>query len=814
MAEKKDKKGKKVPDSKSRKREIIGILMISISCLLLVGMFTHHPGDWPNSSRTFDEPYNNVTGKFGAITSFWILNLFGYTGYAILAILIVFGIIIFLHRKLSLAIKPSVLILTLGLLLPLLAGLTSDIGAGDTLAVSSFRYGGILGGLLAGFMTTFLGRLGAILVALTAIAIVVVMTTSLKPSTFVDMLLSIVRPLGPVLAAPFKRSPAKKVPKSRRREKADLSREEPAYSDDESPFLTPIEPESPDEVMPLPDINPTIIGYNDTLSDTEKPEESEENADDVEIPDEIPETDDDEDIVVTHDAEYLKSYELPGPDLLDETVENAPSESQDEMLDKAQRIMESLRHFNIETEVRQITPGPIVTRYELTLAPGVKVGRVVGLHDDLAMTLRSKGGIRILAPIPGKAAIGIEVPNKTRSIVFIKEIVESEAFVNADSPLVVAIGKSTSGDPVIADLEKMPHLLIAGSTGSGKSVCINSLIASILMKATPDKVRMIMVDPKVVELSIYNSIPHLLTPVITDPKRASDSLKWAVREMEGRYRKLASLGVRDISQYNTKIAKMAEDAAEEMADDVIDDESGEEVEKRETPEFLPLIMIIIDEFADLMVVASNEIEESIARLAQMARAVGMHLVIATQRPSADVITGLIKANFPSRIAFKVMQASNSRIILDQSGADKLLGLGDMLFLQAGKPEPVRIHGAYISNDECERIAEFVAEQSEGGPVEEYEEMFQSEEVDNGNSLGLRDPSERDVLFFEAARLVVRHQQGSVSLLQRRLKVGYARAARLIDQLELAAVVSPYDGSKAREVLVDDDYIDDMEEGGY
>ncbi|HDY88915.1 MAG TPA: DUF87 domain-containing protein, partial [bacterium] len=413
-------------------------------------------------------------------------------------------------------------------------------------------------------------------------------------------------------------------------------------------------------------------------------------------------------------------------------------------------------------------------------------------------------------PIPGKAAIGIEVPNKQRSVVYFKEIVESEAFRTADNPLVCAIGKSTSGDIVVADLEKMPHLLIAGSTGSGKSVCIHTIIASILINATPNEVRMIMIDPKVVELSIYNSIPHLLTKVITDTKRASGSLKWAVREMEVRYRKLASLGVRDIFQYNEKVASLIEEAENEKeAYDTHENENGEQME---IPEPLPLIVIIIDEFADLMVVASNEVEEPIARLAQMARAIGIHLILATQRPSADVITGLIKANFPSRIAFKVMQSSNSRIILDEGGADKLLGMGDMLFLQVGKPEAVRLHGAFISSEECRNIVDFVSSQLTGEPERISEEMFKEESEEIDNVLGLRNPNERDNLFFDAARLVVRHNQGSVSLLQRRLKIGYARAARLIDQLELAGIVSPYDGSKAREVLVDEMYIEDMESG--
>jgi len=344
----------------------------------------------------------------------------------------------------------------------------------------------------------------------------------------------------------------------------------------------------------------------------------------------------------------------------------------------------------------------------------------------------------------------------------------------------------------------MPHLLIAGSTGAGKSVCIHTIIASILLKAPPDKVRMIMVDPKVVELTIYNSIPHLLTPVITDTKKASEALKWAVREMEIRYRQLASIGVRDITQKKKKIEVLAEQKKLE--------------ENADIPKPLPFFVIIIDEFADLMLVSSNEIEESIARLAQMARAVGIHLVLATQRPSADVITGLIKANFPSRIAFKVMQASNSRIILDQNGADKLLGMGDMLFLQVSKPEAVRLHGAYISNNESNRLTDFVSEQPRMGVATVTEEIFREEPEEEENTLGLRDPNARDSLFFNAARLVVRNNQGSVSLLQRRLKIGYARAARLIDQLELASIVSPYDGSKAREVLVDDLYIDELEAG--
>ncbi|MBN1294749.1 MAG: DNA translocase FtsK 4TM domain-containing protein [Candidatus Latescibacteria bacterium] len=783
---------------KSRKQEIIGIVLITVSIFLLVALVTHKPGDWPNSSREFGQPYGNKAGWLGAFVSHWIFTALGLTGYAIVILMLVTGFVAFLHKQFSELVKPAILLIVVGIFLPVLAGLIADIGSGNTMAVPAFRFGGIFCGLLTGFMITYIGKVGAFLLSLTAVLVAVVLTTGIKPSSMVEWVIDLLKPLGAVIVEPMRNREETTSPKlsksSKSKKEKNFEDNTEEFKSDESPFLTPVGEEAEKEAQ-LPGIEPTIVDYGQRMkaqkniaSDEEESEISDEDTEEVE---------DDEYAMNTEGVGDYSEYELPGPDLLDEPIDNAPTESREEMLDKAQRIMESLRHFNIESEVRQITPGPIVTRYELTLAPGIKVGRIVGFSDDLAMALKARGGIRILAPIPGKAAVGIEVPNSTRSVVYLREIVESEPFEEATGPLTFAIGKTTSGDPVVADLEKMPHLLIAGSTGSGKSVCINALIASILMKAPPDMVRMIMIDPKVVELNIYNTIPHLLTPVITDPKRAADSLKWAVREMENRYRQLASLGVRDISQYNAKIASIIEKA--------VDD--GKEI-----PDPLPLMVIIIDEFSDLMVVASNEIEESIARLAQMSRAVGMHLVIATQRPSADVITGLIKANFPSRIAFKVMQASNSRIILDQGGADKLLGLGDMLFLQAGKPEPVRLHGAYISNEECQRIVDFVASQSEEGPVEVNEEMFQSDDEETDNVLGLRDPNDRDNLFFDAARLVVRHNQGSVSLLQRRLKIGYARAARLIDQLELAGVVSPYDGSKAREVLVDDYYIDELEAG--
>jgi DNA segregation ATPase FtsK/SpoIIIE, S-DNA-T family len=772
--------GKDQDKTKSRLREILGILLICFSIFLLVALITNDPLDWPNSSR-HGYPSSNMAGPLGAWMSYGLLASLGYSSYALLALLIIIAVILFLHKTFRFIVKPAAIIVTFILFAPPLVTQISDSLTGNnTLSTPDFTYGGFIGWYITDLMITYLGHVGAYLAPIAMILIVVVLTTSLKPSTAVEAVLGL---FGGGRGKEKKR--AKRIAAGDGVEpyeglEGDLE-DEGVMDYDEDPFLTPVE-EEPER--PRPHIQPTIVSArNPDL----RPEIA---RGPMPLPARRPSARPE-----TTPVEYV----FPGPALLDEPQNDIPSESREEMLERATRIVESLRYFNIESEVRQITPGPIVTRYELTLAPGVKVGRVVNLSDDLAMALKSKGGIRILAPIPGKAAIGIEVPNRTRSMVYLREVVESEPFVESDQPLLMGIGKNTSGDTIVADLEKMPHLLIAGSTGSGKSVCINSLIASILMKAHPHRVKMIMVDPKVVELSIYNTIPHLLTPVITDPKRAADALKWAVREMELRYRQLASLGVRDIGQYNRKVNSLPENAQENK--------------KGEIPKLLPFIVIIIDEFADLMVVASNEIEESIARLAQMSRAVGIHLVLATQRPSADVITGLIKANFPSRIAFKVMQAANSRIILDQNGADKLLGMGDMLFLQAGKAEPVRLHGAYITNEESQRLVDFVAGQNVEKTEIIAEDMFDDESDDDSNTLGMRDPNARDSLFFDAARLVVRHNQGSVSLLQRRLKIGYARAARLIDQLEMAAIVSPYDGSKAREVMVDEEYIDQLENEG-
>ncbi len=474
------------------------------------------------------------------------------------------------------------------------------------------------------------------------------------------------------------------------------------------------------------------------------------------------------------------NYTYPGLDLLNDPPPTSQTVTDEELQMTARMLKETLETFQVTVEGPiSYYPGPIITRYEFKPGSGVKVNRIVSLADDLALALKAKR-IRIVAPIPGKAAVGVEIPNRHAQSVYLKEILNSEEFQDQKLRLPLTLGKTISGRPFVADLAKMPHLLIAGATGSGKSVCMNVLITSLIYKFHPLHIRFVFIDPKMLELSVYSNIPHLGRPVVTSPKRAEQVLSDIVAEMEKRYRRLAESGVRNIEDFNNR-------------------------QKQEETK-LPYIVVCVDELADLMMSAtSNKVELLITRLAQMARAVGIHLVLATQRPSVDVITGLIKANFPARIAFQVASKVDSRTIIDANGAEKLLGAGDMLFLSTGQPEPTRLHGAYISSEETDRIVSFIKEQ--GLPMMALEGISQATGDNVEAEVDLGDP-----LFREACEVVIRHKQGSVSLLQRRLGIGYQRAARLIDKLERAGVVSPFDGSKAREVIVDQAYVDTMFSG--
>ena len=468
------------------------------------------------------------------------------------------------------------------------------------------------------------------------------------------------------------------------------------------------------------------------------------------------------------------NYNYPTIDLLEDRT-NAGSIDEKEIKNKAVAIEETLESFGIGSKVVQIDVGPTVTCYELKPQRGVKVSKILNLSDDLALSLATSG-IRILAPIPGKSHVGIEVPNKSKEIVGFKEIISTSNFQNAKSKIPFAMGKSISGDPIVSGIEKMPHLLVSGATGSGKSVCINTIIMSILYKHSPDEVKLLMIDPKVVELSVYNGIPHLIMPVITDPKKASSSLFWAISEMEKRYKAFQKYHVRDIEGYK------------------------EAAKTDESMENLPYIVVIIDELADLMMTAASEVEDYIMRLAQKSRACGIHLVIATQRPTVDVITGTIKANIPSRISFAVTSQTDSRTILDSAGAEKLLGKGDMLFASSDSMRPLRIQGAFVSDKEVLNVVEHIKKESQASydekAIETVEEKSKVAEIDD-----------EDELLDEATRIIIEENTASVSLLQRKLRIGYARAGRIIDQLETKGIVGPYEGSKPRKVLVDKSYFE-------
>lgn len=489
-----------------------------------------------------------------------------------------------------------------------------------------------------------------------------------------------------------------------------------------------------------------------------------------------------------------KDYELPPLTLL-KKAKGSRVESNAALRETACKLQQTLHNFGVDVTVSNISRGPTVTRYELQPEMGVKVSRIVGLADDIKLNLAA-ADIRIEAPIPGKAAVGIEVPNKENTAVMLRELLETKEFQKSKSKLSFAAGKDIGGKPVIADIAKMPHLLIAGATGSGKSVCINTLIMSILYKATPDEVKLIMIDPKVVELSVYNGIPHLMIPVVTDPRKAAGALNWAVGEMTRRYQAFADHHVRDIKSYNEKIMKEPE----------IDGSR---------PARMPQIVIIVDELADLMMVASHEVEEAICRLAQLARAAGIHLVIATQRPSVNVITGLIKANMPSRIAFSVSSGVDSRTIIDMYGAEKLLGKGDMLFYPAGYPKPARVQGAFVTDEEVQAVVDFLkTNNEEGGYDEEIVQQVDTAEISTqAGGSPAPEGDGRDAYFTEAGRLIVEKEKASIGMLQRAFKIGFNRAARIMEQLCEAGVVGGEEGTKPRKVLMSAEEFDAMSKAG-
>jgi S-DNA-T family DNA segregation ATPase FtsK/SpoIIIE len=701
------------------KDEIRGILAILAGLIILISLISHNP--WDRSFSTSSPQLKNLLGSFGSSLSDLLLQAVGYASYIFPAVLIIAGI-----RKVFGKTSHKNFILFIAALAVLIVSMSSLLSlTGDN------RAGGIAGIFITGLALKVISITGSYLIFITLTLV----------SLMYVIEFSVVNLAGSLKNKVSSGTQAIAAMKARKKEKKKLRI--PHIPDDV--IVAEIEPEQ--ESLPLS--YPEIKMKPQAIS-SKKPQKKISGV--------------------------SGEYELPTADLLKDPPPSISRPSKEDLLERSELLEHKLLDYSIEGKVTYVSPGPIVTMFEFAPAPGVKISRIMSLADDLSMALKASS-IRI-SPIHGRSTLGIEVPNKDREAVCIKDMISSDAFTKGHSKLILALGKDIFGIPVVTDLSKMPHLLIAGATGSGKSVGMNAIVLSLLYRASPAEVKMLMIDPKMLELSAYEEIPHLLMPVITLPKEASDALKKLVYEMERRYRLLAESGARNIEAYNKKVEA---EARFKSTDDTEDEK-----------EHLPYIVIFIDELADLMFASGREVEDSIARLAGMARAAGIHLVLATQRPSVDVITGIIKANFPSRISFQVSSKMDSRIILDTYGADQLLGKGDMLFTSPGK-KIKRIHGAYVSEEEIRDVVRFI--KSQAGPDYTLFEELMSEPAETVNF------EEQDELYALARSFVLSVGQASISSIQRRMKIGYNRAARIMDMLEEEGIVGPPgEAGKPREVL--------------
>ena len=738
---------------------------------------------WNSDVKARAGGIENRFGLFGALVSnFFINSTAGYASIVIPLLMLIWGWI--LLRKSDVR-KPLTLTNYALILLLLFSSAMGVVNiAGGSLGK---EWSGTMGAFMADVATKLFGIGGASILFVIAIALTAVFAVDLDihksldrfksfGEGIMDRLLRTRQPGGSSVAPRDARAGEVTIRPADGEEEdlagAAANDDVPEEPYDLSPAVSPGISDEPEDAIAGPDVSPRIA----------EPPQREARR----IPGPAPVAPEPAAPVENDEGEI--DYVFPSVELLD-----PPRQSDvvgpDELKANAELVRGKLAHFGVEIESVSVTPGPVITLYELVPASGVKISRIVSLADDLALALAARG-IRIIAPIPGKSAVGVEIPNKNPSMVYLRSVLNSQRFRDAKASLPLALGKSISGEVYTDDLAKMPHLLIAGSTGSGKSVGINTILASLIFRLHPSDVKFIIIDPKKIELTNYGKLnrhflavsPDIDEEIVTSPASAVSVLKGVELEMEKRYDKLAAAGVRNIQDYNERF----------KAGRLKDTEAF-------THRKMPYLVVVIDELADLMMTAAREVEEPIARLAQLARAVGIHLVLATQRPSVDVITGVIKANFPSRIAYQVASKTDSRTILDMNGAEQLLGSGDMLYLPSGSPKPVRIQSAYVSMDEVERLTDYIARQ------QGYKRAFQLPSVLERRRAGIsRSGGSRDEFFEEAARLIVRHQQGSVSLLQRRLKVGYSRAARLVDELEAAGIVGPFDGSKARAVLIESD----------
>ncbi|MCP4686507.1 MAG: DNA translocase FtsK [Desulfobacterales bacterium] len=714
------------------RKEIIGIFLVFLVIFSVVSLTSYHHDDPSINNAASPAEIHNRLGVIGAHAAGLLVGLFGLGAFWIPALMALMGI------RLLKSEPRSVLISMLpgGMLLVTATGALLAFKQDEFLILGSeFSSGGFFGIPLKNFLLAYSSVTGCFLILILMWLIGFILTTGFSPTALFKRIWRGAR-VGAekIVTMLIMRKERRRKAKKRQKKKESAPPDEEKKIEIKAPKAKPVKAAA----IPKQEV-----------------------------------------------FEFMREdsgFRLPSTNLLDDP-EDAPLSADNENLKMQSKMLEKkLEDFGVKGRVVTISPGPVITTFEYKPAPGVKINKIVNLTDDLALTLRAVS-IRIVAPIPGKAVIGVEIPNANRQIVRIKGVIVSDVFQKSKSRLTMCLGQDIVGAPVVATLDKMPHLLIAGATGTGKSVGLNAMIGSLLYKASPDEVKLIMVDPKRIELSNYNGIPHLITPVVTDAKKATNALHWAVTEMERRYELLSQAKVKNINTYNKKIEKERKQK-----------EAGEE--EGEAPEKLPYIVIIIDELADLMMVASRDVEAALMRLAQMARAAGLHLILATQRPSVDVLTGVIKANFPTRMTFQVSSKTDSRTIIDANGAENLLGAGDMLFLPPGTARLQRIHGAYISEAELTRIIDFLKTQEKP----EYDNSITSAPDKEGEEEA---EVEHDERYDDAVALVAKTRRASISLIQRHLRIGYNRAARIVEVMEKEGVVGPSDGSKPREVLVRD-----------
>lgn len=784
----------------SRQLEILGVLLIAVSLFILISLVGYEPGEDPGGISP-NAQIDNPMGVVGVILSWVFIKLtFGYSTLILPVLGGVWGWWLFSKKKLEKLNRGSGYILAAMVLASVTVGVIEQtVSGGEN---TDFSMSGALGGVMAVFLHRFLlGPAGAFIVVIVLWLVMIRSYFSLSYYAPIEKWIESIKTkrdqkklvtrqeevetekrkhTKSLLAKLKKRQEEQaEIPEEAAREKSESDeRKEEKPSDDEKLPEEELKRDSPIEP------EPELVTEGPGIEKEEQPEQ-EELESGIEVGEEVHEKEVDLDEISERQAPKRK-YQLPAAEILASPIQIQDGMSRDELVDRANFLAQSLQTFGVDGKVVNVSPGPVITLFEVEPAEGVRVNKFVALSDDLARVMEASR-VRVIAPIPGKSSVGIEIPNRNPDTVYFKSVINSEKFANSKSMLTLAVGKTTSGEIATLELGDMPHLLIAGTTGSGKSVCLNSIICSLLYSCAPDQVKFVIIDPKKVEMTLYRSLDgfHLLEmedidePIVTSLENAILALRSVEKEMERRYNKMADAVVRNISEFNAKM---------EM--------DGEPI--------MPYIVVVIDELADLMMMNARDVEAPIARLAQLARAVGIHLVVATQRPSVDVITGVIKANFPSRIAFQVATKIDSRTIIDTSGAEKLIGKGDMLYLGSGSSEPVRLHNAFISLEEIEAIMNHISGQPK---AEEYILPTVREGITGGPEVD--GEAGRDEMFNEAVKLVITHQQGSISLLQRRLKLGYSRAARLIDEMEQAGIVGPFTGSKAREVLVDETFLESL-----